>query len=143
MNLKKSPAKRKSDAKEGVYFKKIKVVPKLKLSDATLQRDRMDNDGFADGEATLRITGVPDHFTVDRCPEYLTEDRKKKPCLRSVVRFLVLSCLLAQPVVATCRSSERDLRVLGGTALVVTGRTKRFQRCGTSKTCMLLMFMTR
>jgi hypothetical protein len=49
-NLKKSPAKRKSDAKEGVYFKKIKVVPKLKLSDATLQRDRMDNDGFADGQ---------------------------------------------------------------------------------------------
>jgi hypothetical protein len=60
-NIKKSPAKRKSDAKEGVYFKKIKVVPKLKLADATLQCDRMDNDGFADGEATLRITGVPDH----------------------------------------------------------------------------------
>jgi hypothetical protein len=88
--LNSSPGKRKPDAKEGVFFKKIKVVPKLKLTDAILQRDQRSEDGFVEGEASLEITGLPEHFTLDRCPEYFQEDKKKRPCLRTPVRFELL-----------------------------------------------------
>lgn len=88
---KSSPSKRKSDAFDGVYFKKLKVTPKLKLAEAKLARDRRETDGFVEGEATLRILDVPETFTKDRCPEFFTDDKKKKPCFADPVSLAFLA----------------------------------------------------
>ena len=80
-----SPSKRKPNPMEGVYFKKIKLAPRLKLAEAKLARDRRDGDGFVEGEATLRILDVPDVMTRDRCPKYFPADKSAKPCWAKVV----------------------------------------------------------
>jgi hypothetical protein len=73
-----------SDLKEGLFWKKVKVAPRLKLSDAIAQRNRRDDNGFVEGDATLRIVGMPERYTVDRCPEFFV-DRQKRPCYQQVV----------------------------------------------------------
>jgi hypothetical protein len=59
--------------------------PKLKLADAIAARDRRSTDGFVEGEATLKITDLPESFTRDRCPHFLKFDKKTGPCYRDVV----------------------------------------------------------
>jgi len=76
--------KASGDGLQGVYFKKVKVQPKLKLADATAIRDRRSTDGFVEGEATLKISDLPESFTRDRCPNFLKFDKKTGPCYRDV-----------------------------------------------------------